>query len=500
MQITFHRPTSNITDGVIALPINQQNKRPEITAKIDEMSDHCITRTLKHQDFSGKAEELLEILSPPNLQASHLLLFGGGGGDKTRHYFRNLGAQLIRAASKSRAETLHILVADLASNAEQICDIAYGAAFCAYHFDKYLNPQKKTKTHKIKSLKIYSNYDCKSAFHATQALLQGVTLSRDLVSMPPNELYPESFAEQCLALQECGLKVTVLDENELEKLGFRALLGVGQGSARPSRVVVMQWEGGEEGDGGDGTGNAKKAPLAFIGKGVTFDSGGISLKPGPGMQEMKWDMAGAATVTGLMKVLALRKAPVSAVGLIGLVENMPGGRAQRPGDIVKSYDGQSIEIHNTDAEGRLVLADLLGYCETQWKPEIMIDLATLTGAIIIALGHEYAGLFSNDDSLAKQLVAAGSDCGDKLWRMPLHANYDKALNTSHADMKNIGGRDAGSITAAQFLQRFVKKTKWAHLDIAGVAWWSKQQPNGRIGASGFGVALLDNWVKNYQQK
>jgi len=277
---------------------------------------------------------------------------------------------------------------------------------------------------------------------------------------------------------------------KMEKLGMRALLGVGQGSAHESRMVVMQWDGAAK----------SKKPVAFVGKGVTFDSGGISLKPGPGMEEMKWDMGGAGTVIGLMKALAGRKAKVNAVGLVGLVENMPDGKAQRPGDIVKSMSGQTIEIHNTDAEGRLVLADVLWYCQDRFKPEFMVDLATLTGAIIISLGHEHAGLFSNNDALAEKITAAGLATGEKVWRMPLDEAYDKKLKADAADMKNIGGRDAGSITAAQFLQRFVNKTPWAHIDIAGVAWAKEGKPTVPKGATGFGVRLLERLVaENYEK-
>ena len=275
----------------------------------------------------------------------------------------------------------------------------------------------------------------------------------------------------------------------MQKLGMGALLGVGQGSIRESQIAIMRW---------DGSAKSEK-PVAFIGKGVTFDTGGISLKPGPGMQDMKWDMGGAGTVAGLMKALAGRKAKVNAVGLIGLVENMPDGNAQRPGDIVTTMSGQTIEIHNTDAEGRLVLADVLWYCQDRFKPQFMIDLATLTGAIIISLGHEYAGMFSNDDKLSDQLTRAGLATGEKVWRMPLHDAFDKKINTDGADMKNVAGRDGGSITAAQLLQRFVNKVPWAHLDIAGMAWSSSASPTMPRGGTGYGVRLLDRFVKeNYE--
>jgi leucyl aminopeptidase len=291
-------------------------------------------------------------------------------------------------------------------------------------------------------------------------------------------------------LSKLGVKVEVLGEKQMEKLGMGALLGVGQGSRCESQIVVMQWNGGRK----------SQKPVAFIGKGVTFDTGGISLKPAAGMGDMKWDMGGAGTVSGLMKALAGRKAKVNAVGLIGLVENMPDGNAQRPGDIVTSMSGKTIEVLNTDAEGRLVLADVLWYCQDRFKPTAMIDLATLTGAIIVGLGHEYAGMFSNDDALSKQLSAAGEAVDEKVWRLPLHEAYDKLLKSDAADMKNIGGRDAGSITAAQFLQRFVNDVPWVHLDIAGMAWSNKVADVVPKGGTGYGVRLLDRLVQDMYEK
>ncbi|MEM7071263.1 MAG: leucyl aminopeptidase [Pseudomonadota bacterium] len=367
--------------------------------------------------------------------------------------------------------------------------LAYGFQTRQWRFERYITKNEYKDKNNIAHLEIV----CANPQHALRqyqplkALLKGMSITRDLVSAPPNELHPESFADFCLTLKEHGLNINVLDEKQMRDLNMNALLGVGQGSARESRLVTLEWRGQ----------NAKnKQPVAFVGKGVTFDTGGISLKPGLGMEEMKWDMGGAGVVCGLLATLALRKASVHAVGLIGLVENMPDGNAQRPGDIVRSMSGQTIEIHNTDAEGRLVLADVLHYACINYNPQSIIDLATLTGAIIISLGHEYAGLFSNDDTLSQLLIDAGKLSGDEVWRLPLGDEYDKLLKTDGADMKNIGGRGAGSITAAQFLQRFVGSTKWAHLDIAGVTWQNKDRPLTRKGASGFGVALLNQFVKN----
>jgi leucyl aminopeptidase len=317
-----------------------------------------------------------------------------------------------------------------------------------------------------------------------------VVLARDLINEPANVLYPIEFARRASALTKLGVGVEVLDVAAMRKLGMGALLGVGQGSEHDSRLVVMRWNGGKRG----------ADPVAFIGKGVCFDTGGISIKPAQGMEDMKGDMAGAACVVGLMHALAVRKAKVNAVGAIGLVENMPDGKAYRPGDILKTMSGQTIEIINTDAEGRLVLADVLHYVNKRFKPKFMINLATLTGAIIVSLGQEYAGLFSNNDKLVERLVKAGEATGERVWRMPLGPEYDKLIDSKFADMKNTGGRWAGSITAAQLLQRFVDKTPWAHLDIAGTALGSPQTEINRSWSSGWGVRLLDRLVEDYYEK
>jgi leucyl aminopeptidase len=314
-------------------------------------------------------------------------------------------------------------------------------------------------------------------------------LARDLVNEPANILFPEEFARRATGLRKLGVAVEVLDVPAMKKLGMNALLGVGQGSAHESRVVIMRWNGGKRGE----------KPVAFIGKGVCFDTGGISIKPAQSMEDMKGDMAGAACVVGLMQALAQRKAAVNAVGAIGLVENMPSGNAQRPGDIVKTMSGQTIEIINTDAEGRLVLADVLHYVADRFAPKFMIDLATLTGAIIVSLGQEYAGLFSNDDKLAERLTKCGERTGERVWRMPLGPEYDKMIDSKFADMKNTGGRFGGSITAAQLLQRFVGKTHWAHLDIAGTAMGSPQTDINKSWGSGWGVRLLDRLVSDYYE-
>src|SRR3989338_70602 len=333
-----------------------------------------------------------------------------------------------------------------------------------------------------------------TAFALRECVAAGVFLARDLVSEPANILYPETLAGRAKELSRLGIKVEVLGENSMKRLGMGALLGVGQGSAHESKLVVMQWNGAHRNHTGGGKSKAD-APIVIVGKGVTFDTGGISIKPALGMEDMKYDMAGSAVVIGLMKALAGRKAKVNDVGVIGLVENMPSGAAQRPGDVVTSMSGQTIEVVNTDAEGRLVLADALWYAKERFKPRMMINLATLTGAIVICLGNEKAGLFSNNDSLAAHIDKAGDLEGEKLWRMPLDDEYDNMLKSNIADMKNISGdRGAGSITAAQFLQRFVGKTPWAHLDIAGVSWTSKDKAITPKGGTGYGVRLLDRLV------
>ena len=363
-----------------------------------------------------------------------------------------------------------------------------------YRFEKYKNFSKKDfKVENINLLGLDGKLNLSGQRKLNEKVknLNGIFLTRDLVSEPANILYPQKFVEYCKVLKNVGIELQIFDEKRLRSLGMNALLGVAQGSVRPARVMIMQWNGNK---------NKKKQPIAFIGKGVTFDTGGISIKPSSGMEDMKWDMGGAGVVAGLMYTLALRKAKANVIGAVGLVENMPDGNAQRPGDIVKSLSGQTIEVLNTDAEGRLVLADVLWYINKKFKPKIMIDLATLTGAIIVALGERYAGLFSNDDDLAKKILEASKKTDELVWQMPMDDEFDKLLNCPVADMKNITGtRGAGSITAAQFLKRFVGKTSWAHLDIAGVTWSKKGTNLARPGGTGFGVRLLDEFVKdNYE--
>ena len=362
----------------------------------------------------------------------------------------------------------------------------------SYRFDKYFGPAKQEKAPTVKTITVVCDdvAAAEAAYLPLAAIRDGVLFARDLVSEPANVLYPQSYADRVKELEGSGLKVEVLGVPEMTELGMHSLLGVGQGSARESKLVIMQWNGAGE----------DSAPVAFVGKGVTFDTGGISIKPAEGMEDMKWDMGGSAAVVGTMIALAGRKAKVNAVGIIGLVENMPDGNAQRPGDVVKAMSGTTIEVINTDAEGRLVLADALWYCQDRFKPQFMIDLATLTGAMIIALGTDYAGVFSNNDELAGRITDASKSVSENIWRMPLPAQYEKQIDSKIADIRNIGGRPAGSITAALFLQRFVNNVPWAHLDIAPTAWTTEQRiPTVPEGATGFGVRTLDALVAKFYE-
>ena len=404
--------------------------------------------------------------------------------------YEALTGNLLVNLEKNKIQNASILIEEgkKLNRLEIISAMARGIFFKNYRFEKYKTVSKKFfNVKKVNFCISMSKVDEKKVFSSIEHT-KGVFLTRDLVSEPANILYPEKFVENCQILKKVGVIIEVFDEKKMKSLGMNALLGVGQGSTRPSRVMIMKWQGG---------GKKFGSPLAFVGKGVTFDTGGISIKPSSGMEDMKWDMGGAAVVAGLIYSLAIRKSKTNAIGIVGLVENMPDGSAQRPGDVVKSLSGQTIEVLNTDAEGRLVLADILWYMKEKFKPKFMIDLATLTGAIIVALGERYAGLFSNDDDLASKILGASQDTGELSWRLPMDNEFDKLLNCPIADMKNITGtRGAGSITAAQFLKRFVGNTKWAHLDIAGVAWSKKGTDFARSGGTGFGVRLLDQFVKN----
>jgi leucyl aminopeptidase len=491
MKISFAEPALPDKGAVVVLVAEGKKLSPAAKA-LDKQTRGAVARAIKASRFEGKKGQTLEIVAPAGTALDRAILAGIGkdfGELEQQALGGNAVGKLVNSGSTAASMIVDTGARDLTAAA---ANVALGARLASYRFDRYRTKEEKTDKPTLKSVTVCvaGAARARKAWGPMDKVADGVFFTRDLVSEPGNVIYPESLAAEAKMLTKLGVKVEILDEKKMAALGMSALLGVGQGSARESRIAVMRW---------DGAAKAKK-PVAFVGKGVTFDSGGISIKPGPGMEEMKWDMGGAGTVIGLMKALAGRKAKVNAVGLVGLVENMPDGKAQRPGDIVTSMSGQTIEIHNTDAEGRLVLADVLWYCQDRFKPQFIVDLATLTGAIIIGLGHEHAGLFSNDDKLSEKLTAAGLATGEKVWRLPLDDAYDKLIKTDAADMKNIGGRGAGSITAAQFLQRFVNKTPWAHLDIAGVAWSKEGKPTVPKGATGFGVRLLDRFVADNYEK
>ncbi len=494
MKISFAGPRLPRT-GTVAVPVAEERKLLPAAARLDEESGNSLTRAMAASKFKGRGEETLAVLAPSHLELNRVLLYGigkEGGGERVAWQNRGgqIAAQLNGTGEKSAAVAL-----DQGQNEAQIAaDLAFGARLRAYRFDKYRTKEKPENKPTLEDLTIVVEDPAaaKRAFQPLEKVAEAIYFTRDLVSEPANVIYPETLAEQARSLEKLGVEVEVLDEKQMKKLGMNALLGVAQGSDRPPRLIIMQWKGNPKAK--------NQAPIAFVGKGVTFDTGGISIKPAGGMEDMKWDMAGAGVVIGLMRALAGRKAKVNAVGIGGLVENMPSGTAQRPGDIVTSLSGQTIEVLNTDAEGRLVLADALWYCQQRFKPQFMVNLATLTGAIIVSLGSEHAGLFSNNEELAERLIAAGKRVGEKLWRMPLAEAYDKMIDSDAADVKNIGGREAGSITAAQFLQRFVNNVPWAHLDIAGTTWSKKDAPTVPKGATAFGLRLLDQLVaENYEE-
>jgi leucyl aminopeptidase len=466
---------------------------PAVAALLGGASD-LIASAAKTARFEGKPLSALEILAPHGLGANRLIVIGVGGGNELAETdFAALGGFVFGKVGAAKDVIIAFEPPEGAWDAAAAADFMMGVQLRAYRFEKY-KKKKEDEKHGPAAVAIGVGdvEGARQAAKARMALVEGVELARDLVNEPPNILFPAEFADRAAALAKLGVEIDVLDEKAMAKLGMGSLLGVGQGSAKESRLVVMHWNGAK--------GKAKKAaPVAFVGKGVCFDSGGISIKPAASMEDMKGDMAGAACVVGLMHALAARKAKVNAIGAIGLVENMPDGNATRPGDILTSMSGQTIEVINTDAEGRLVLADVLWYVQDKYKPAFIVDLATLTGAILVALGHEYAGLFSNNDELATRLTQAGVATGEKVWRMPLGAVYDKMIDSKFADVKNAAGRHGGSITAAQFLQRFVNGAPWAHLDIAGTAMGPPPSEINQSWGPGWGVRLLDRLVADHYE-
>jgi leucyl aminopeptidase len=498
MKISFAEPKLP-KSGTLVVGVLEGKKLTASAAALDKESNGALTSAIAASRFTGKKEETLAVPAPRGLFFERLILLGlGKPGALSAVQMQRLGGVLVPALNAVGATSAAVAVDKMPGMrldpGDTAANLAYGAALRSYRFDKYRTKEKPEQKPTLAELTVLtaSAAAARRAYVPLESISSGVYFTRDLVSEPPNIIYPETLAREAKSLEKLRVKVEILDEKEMKKLGMGALVGVGQGSAHPPRLVVMDYRGHPRGK--------EKAPVAFVGKGVTFDTGGISLKPAQGMEEMKWDMAGAGVVVGLMKALAGRKAKVNAVGIVGLVENMPGGNAQRPSDIVHSLSGQTVEVLNTDAEGRLVLADALWYCQDRFKPQFMVNLATLTGAIVVALGHEYAGMFSNNDQLAARLSGAGKAVEEPLWRMPLGEAYDRQIDSDAADMKNIGnGRDAGSITAAQFLQRFVNNVPWAHLDIAGTAWSKKDAPLVPKGATAFGVRLLDQLVASHYE-
>jgi leucyl aminopeptidase len=510
LQIEF-APLSAASAPVLVVLAGEEMALAPTVRAIDERLKGALGKAARAAGFTGKARTAIEILAPAGIDAQRLIVAGAGRPGSEYDRLR-LGGYACAQISARKAESASLIaaVADPgeASAETWAADLALGALLRSYAFNKYRTKRngsgagngdeaEREARDGLQKLVIHcaDPEAAQRAFASRKAVADGVFLARDLINEPANVLGPVEFAERLRDLASSGLTVEVLGDGELKELRMNALLGVSQGSVRPARVVVMQWHGSQ------GSKSKRAKTLAFVGKGVTFDTGGISLKPGGGMEDMKGDMGGAACVAGLMLALAERKAAVNAVGLVGLVENMPSATAQRPGDIVTSMSGQTIEVLNTDAEGRLVLADVLWYAQERFKPKIVIDLATLTGAILVALGKEYAGLFSNDTKLAGEIIAAGEATGERVWRMPLDKAYDKQIDSKNADMKNIGGgRNAGSITAAQFLQRFIKDTAWAHLDIAGTAMDTPRNEINQSWAGGWGVRLLDRMVAESYEK
>ncbi|TPK81828.1 leucyl aminopeptidase [Mesorhizobium sp. B2-4-13] len=467
-----------------------------------------LDRAFPIAEFTGKLAGIVEILAPETTSLDRLVAIGAGKVAGLDEYaWLKLGGTIAASLRKATDVAVVLDLAGASPDGKDAANLAAGILLRSYSFDKYKTRKDKDdgqgggqgggqgngKPDPKKPVKVTIHTadpaGAKKAFSDAEAVIDGVLLARDLVNEPANVLGPVEFAARAKELEALGVNVEILTEKEMKKLGMGSLLGVAQGSPRGARMAVMQWNGGKP----------KDRPVAFVGKGVTFDTGGNSIKPASGMEDMKGDMGGAAAVTGLMHALAARKAKANVVGIIGLVENAVDGHAQRPGDIVTSMSGQTIEVLNTDAEGRLVLADALWYCNDRFQPKFMVNLATLTGAVMVALGLHYAGLFSNDDELAQRLTAAGQSTQERLWRMPLGAEYDKLIDSKNADMKNIGGRYGGAIIAAQFLQRFVKDTPWAHLDIAGTAMGSPLNEINQSWGSGFGVRLLDRLVRDHYE-
>lgn len=504
MHISFHT-LAEIQSKILVIPTYENQDFGSFTSNINARAHQLITKAMKaNSGFTAKKGQVFEIYLPEAVDGiERLLLLGmGKSANVDSVHVRDIGGKLTQYCNTNKIEKVTVLVSELGVEGTKDADIAINMAFGAklrnYGFFKYYSTKQDEHKLYLKSLSFALAQDATNAqdmfASRFEKVAEAVHQSRNLTTEPPNVLYPETFANRCKLLEDLGVKVTILNERELRALGANALLGVAQGSINAPYVAIMEWHGNPQ--------EADVFPLAFVGKGVTFDSGGINIKPSSGISDMKTDMTGAAVVTSLLELLASRKAKVNVIGAVGLVENMPSGTAQRPSDVVRTMSGQTVEVDNTDAEGRLVLADVLWHVQTKYHPSVVIDLATLTGAISVALGDIMAGLFCNSDNLAQQLAKAAERSGEKIWRMPLGSEYDKQIDSDIADIKNVGsGRGAGSITAAQFLQRFIfDKVQWAHLDIAGVSWVKNASDLSPKGATGFGVRLLDQLVWDFFEK
>ncbi|MCV6547898.1 MAG: leucyl aminopeptidase [Cohaesibacter sp.] len=489
--IKFHPVTAPKSGNALVL-LGKDLSLCAMAEELNTASQGALSRAIKAADFKGDLFASQVILAPNGLELDRVILLGIGEKDLLDTDWLRLGGAGMAAVKGFEKSSMILQRAEGEVSAEHASLFAMGMKLRSYDFDKYKTEKGAPKEDKPSvhvTIQLADHEGAAKAWERDDVISNGTLLARDLVNEPANILGPEEFAAKAKALEALGAEVEILEQAELEAENMWALLGVAQGSVRGPRVAIIKWNGGEQGD----------APIAFIGKGVVFDTGGISIKPAGGMEEMKGDMGGAAAVTGLMHALIARKAKVNVIGAIGLVENMPDGNAQRPGDIVTSKSGQTIEVINTDAEGRLVLADVLTYVKEIYEPRFMIDLATLTGAVLVALGNQNAGIFSNSDEMCAQLSQAGEATGETVWRLPLSKDYDKMIDSQFADMKNTGGRWAGSITAAQFLKRFVGETDWVHIDVAGTAMGSPKNEINQSWASGYGVRLLDRLVADHYE-
>lgn len=491
--VSFAKPAI-AKKGTVVLLTAEKHELNGIAKEIIEATDGHVERAFKVKGFKSTRLASLEVVAPVGLGVDRLVFLGlGDPSEMTKRDWSKVGGAIAQKVRNDQVVSVVCDIDGLDFTPENAAQLGFGLTLGTYRFDMYKTPKDKKKPSPKPAKVTIAHAESAKAnklFKALAEVASGVVLARRLVCEPPNELGPVEFANEAEKLKEQGVDVEILDVPAMEKLGMRALLGVGQGSERPSRIAIMKWNGGK----------ASQKPVALVGKGVVFDTGGISIKPSAGMEDMKGDMGGAAAVIGAMRAISGRKAKANVIGVLGLVENMPDGKAQRPGDIVKAMSGTTIEIINTDAEGRLVLADALWHTQEEFDPAVVIDLATLTGACMVALGSHNAGLFSNSDELALRLAESGAATGEGVWRLPLSAEYDKMIDSKFADVKNSGGRWAGATTAAQFLQRFIKDGQsWAHLDIAGTALGSPDSEISKGWSSGFGVQLLNEFVARYYE-